>query len=97
MRNVNTKTKAYTDAEKTILKAVGWGWEDIEYTLEELHKESKLETREIEKILESLIEKGVVRKKEGYIFDYKIYNFKDKELTSIDSIRWDAMRDRICP
>ena len=97
MGNVNTKTKAYTDAEKTILKVVGWGWEDIEYTLTELHKESKLETKDIEKILESLIEKGVVRKKKGYIFDYKIYGFNDKELTSINSLRWDAMKDRICP
>ena len=97
MGKVNTNTKAYTDTEKTILKAAGWGWEDLEYTLEDLHINSKLETKVIEKILESLIEKGIVRKKEGYIFDYKIYDFKDKELTSINSLRWDAMKDRICP
>ena len=97
MGKVNTKTKAYSDAEKAILKIVGWGWEDLEYTLEDLRIDSKLETKVIEKILESLIEKGIVRKKEGYIFDYKIYDFKDKELTSIDSLRWDAMRDRVCP
>jgi predicted transcriptional regulator len=97
MGNVNTNTKAYSDAEKTILKAVGWGWEDLEYTLEDLRIDTKLETQVIEKILESLMEKGVVRKKEGYIFDYKIFNFNDKELRSIDSLRWDAMKDRICP
>ena len=97
MGEVNTKTKAYSDAEKTILKVVGWGWEDLEYTLEDLHINSKLETKVIERILESLIEKGIVRKKEGYVFDYKIYDFNDKELTSINSLRWDAMKDRICP
>ena len=97
MSKVNTKACNYSDKEKTLLMAVGWGWEDIEYSLEKLHERSNLEINEIETLLETLINKGIVRKKDGYIFDYTIYKLNDTKLTSIDSIRSNAMQDRICP
>jgi len=106
---VEIETNYYSEDEKRILIAIEWGIEEKVYTLNLLQSITKFKKEKLANVIETLAEKRIVRietlvekgflRKEikGYIFDYKIFNLNDKKLSSINNLRNDLIKDRVCP